>query len=164
MRTIKILSSLLLLTIITSVCEAQKVDNLITGRDKKVMVNLINDARENGVYCGGKWQKPVDPLKWDETLERASISKSYDMYRKNYFDHISPDGETLKDRLNKLKYDWRAMGENLAKGPSTVEQTVGTWLKSEGHCRNIMKPEFTHFGAAQYGIYWTQVFATPAEN
>ena len=26
---------------------------------------------------------------------------------------------------------------------------------------NLMKAEFTHFGAAQYGTYWTQVFAKP---
>ena len=155
---------MLLLTIITSGCEAQELVNLMTNRDKKDMVKLINEARERGVYCGGKWQKPVDPLKWDEKLEEAAALKSLDMYKKDYFSHSSPGGETLSDRLKKVRYAWRAMGENLALGPSTVEQAVDTWLKSEGHCRNMMKPEFTHFGAAKYGTYWTQIFASPPEK
>jgi len=103
MRSLKILTSVLLLTIINSGCEAQELVNLMTNKDKKDMVKLINEARERGVYCGGKWRK-------------------------------------------------------------AVEQAVDTWLKSEGHCRNMMKPEFTHFGAAKYGTYWTQIFATPPEK
>jgi len=159
-----LISLVLTISFISSGCEAQDVDNLITSRDKKDMVKLINQARGKGVYCGNKWQKPVEPLKWDEDLEKAAAMKSLDMHQNNYFAHTSPTGETLSDRLEKIKYAWKAMGENLAKGPSTVEQTVETWLKSEGHCLNIMKPEFTHFGAAQYGTYWTQIFASPAEE
>ena len=164
MRKLVLFSSIILIITAQYGCEAQDTDNLMTGRDKKEMVRLVNEAREKGVYCGDKWQKPVEPIEWDETLEQAAILKSRDMYSKNYFSHSSPDGETLTDRLKKVKYAWRAMGENLAKGPISVEQTVGTWLESKGHCLNIMKPEFTHFGAAQYGTYWTQVFASPAEK
>jgi uncharacterized protein YkwD len=164
MRKLAIIATILLIIAGETGCEAQDADNLMTSRDKREMVRLVNEAREKGVYCGDKWHKPVEPLKWDETLEQAAVIKSLDMYGKNYFSHSSPGGETLTDRLKKVKYSWRAMGENLAKGPTSVEQTVGTWLKSEGHCRNIMKPEFTHFGAAQYGTYWTQVFGTPAEK
>ena len=164
MRKLAIIATILLIISGDSGCEAQDTENLMTGRDKREMVKLVNEARTKGAYCGGKWQKPVEPIKWDETLEKAAVLKSLDMYGKNYFSHSSPDGETLTDRLKKVNYAWRAMGENLAKGPTSVEQAVNTWLKSEGHCINIMKPEFTHFGAAQYGTYWTQVFASPAEK
>jgi uncharacterized protein YkwD len=115
------------------------------------------------VRCGKTWQKPVDPLKWDEDLQKAASQKSYDMYKHKYFDHTSPDGETLSDRLEKLQYDWKTIGENLAWGPTDVSKAVDSWLKSEGHCKNLMKAEFTHLGAAQYGTYWTQVFAKPRE-
>lgn len=164
MRKWVLISSIILIVAGQTGCEAQDADNLMSSRDKREMVRLVNEAREKGVYCGDKWQKPADPLKWDETLEKAAEIKSLDMYGKNYFSHSSPDGETLSDRLKKVKYAWRAMGENLARGPASVEQAVSTWLKSEGHCINIMKQEFTHFGAAQYGTYWTQVFASPAEK
>ncbi len=43
------------------------------------------------------------------------------------------------------------------------------WIDSPGHCANLMSPTFTEMGIAfvverksEPGIYWTQVFATPA--
>lgn len=145
-------------------CEAQEVDNLMTERDKREMLNLLNKARKNGTRCGKEWMKPVPELKWDDQLEIAAIDKSRDMYDKKYFDHVSPEGVELNDILKKIDYKWAAIGENLAMGPSSVDIAVQTWLKSAGHCRNIMKPQFTHIGAAQYGTYWTQVFAKPRGN
>jgi uncharacterized protein YkwD len=149
------------LIIFSSSCEAQEIDNLMNNRDMKEMVRLVNQARQKGVYCGGQWQKPVSKIKWDDKLEKAASDKSYDMYKNNYFEHTSPEGQTLADRLKTINYAWKTIGENLALGPVSVKQSVENWLKSDGHCRNIMKPNYTHLGAAQYGTYWTQVFATP---
>ncbi len=146
---------------LSSACEAQSIENLMNSRDKREMTRLVNQARKQGVYCGKTWKKPVGAIKWDDQLEKSALDKSYDMYKNNYFAHSSPDGKNLSDRLKKINYAWWTIGENLAKGPTSVKQTVENWLKSEGHCINIMKPEYTHFGAAHYGDYWTQVFAKP---
>ena len=35
------------------------------------------------------------------------------------------------------------------------------WLKSAGHCENIMNANYTQLGAAGVNNYWTQVFARP---
>jgi len=153
---------LIMFSLVTS-CEAQELNNLMTNSDKREMVRLVNQARKMGVRCGKSWQKPVPPLKWDEVLQEAAAQKSSDMYKNKYFDHTSPEGETLSDRLDKLQYDWKTIGENLAWGPTDVSKAVDGWLKSEGHCKNLMKAEYTHFGAAQYGTYWTQVFAKPVK-
>jgi len=158
----QLLTALTLISLATS-CETQDVENLMKYRDKQEMVRLVNQARKKGVRCGKSWQKPVPSLKWDDQLEEAAIIKSYDMYEHKYFDHTSPEGENLSDRLKKIDYSWKTIGENLASGPTSVKQTVEVWLKSEGHCKNLMKADFTHFGAAQYGTYWTQVFAKPRE-
>lgn len=157
---LNILISTILISLSTS-CQAQEIDNLMTNKDKREMVRLINQARQKGVRCGKTSMKSVSPLKWDDQLEKAASNKSYDMYKHKYFAHSSPDGENLSDRLKTINYAWKTIGENLAMGPTSVKQTVDGWLKSEGHCLNIMKPEYTHFGAAQYGTYWTQVFAKP---
>ena len=157
---LKVLTVLSIISLSTS-CEAQEIENLMDNGDKREMTRLVNQARQKGVYCGGKWQKPVATIKWDDKLEKAASNKSYDMYENKYFAHSSPDGENLSDRLKTINYAWKTIGENLAMGPTSVKQTVDGWLKSEGHCLNIMKPEYTHFGASQYGTYWTQVFAKP---
>ena len=164
MNRMKFAINILIICLLASLsisCEAQEIDNLMTNRDKREMLRLVNQARQKGVRCGKTWQKPVEPLKWDDQLEQAAIDKSLDMYKNNYFDHDSPNGENLSDRLLKTNYAWRTIGENLALGPTSVQLAVATLLESEGHCKNIMKAEFTHLGAAQYGTYWTQVFAKP---
>ncbi len=155
--------ALISLLIISTTCEAQEVENLMTKSDKREMLRLVNQARKKGVRCGKTWQKPTPPLKWDENLQKAASQKSYGMYKEKYFDHTSPDGETLSDRLGEIEYSWQTIGENLAWGPKEVSKAMDGWLKSEGHCKNLMKKEFTHMGAAQYGTYWTQVFAKPRE-
>jgi uncharacterized protein YkwD len=60
------------------------------------------------------------------------------------------------------------VGENIAAGQPTAEQVVAGWLKSAGHCANLMDPDFSEMGVAfavapQRGkaIYWAQLFATP---
>ena len=154
---------ILLITLIFSSvsCEAQELDNLMTEKDKKEMLTLVNKPRENGTRCGRKWHEPVPALQWDERLESIAAVKSRDMQSNNYFDHTSPDGKKLNDLLEEIDYRWVAQGENLAMGSKSVETTVNIWLKSEGHCRNIMNENFTNIGTAQYGTYWTMVLTQP---
>ena len=161
MRTI--VSCLIISLLVMGSCEAQEVENLMTNKDQREMLRLINQVRQNGVRCGGKYFKAVKPLKWDDKLEKAASDKSLDMYKNDYFDHTSPGGENLADRLKKVDYSWQTIGENIAMGQTSVKQVVDTWVKSDGHCRNIMKAQFTHMGVSQYGVYWTQVFAKPLE-
>jgi hypothetical protein len=40
-------------------------------------------------------------------------------------------------------------GENIAAGYSSVRSTVEGWLKSPGHCANIIGPYFREIGAAK---------------
>ena len=40
-------------------------------------------------------------------------------------------------------------GENIAAGYSTVLSVIEGWLKSPGHCANIMSPYFREIGAAK---------------
>jgi len=66
-------------------------------------------------------------------------------------------------------YAWSALGENIAAGQSTVEIVVDGWMKSDGHCANLMNANFREIGAAcvagnantTYRTYWTQDFGTP---
>ena len=48
-------------------------------------------------------------------------------------------------------------------GQPTAQAVVDGWLKSEGHCRNIMNPSFRELGVGyatggSYGKYWVQNF------
>jgi uncharacterized protein YkwD len=48
------------------------------------------------------------------------------------------------------------------------EMAVDGWLKSPGHCVNLMRPQYTELGLAysvnlarDNSVYWVQVFGTP---
>ncbi|HVL75822.1 MAG TPA: CAP domain-containing protein, partial [Noviherbaspirillum sp.] len=65
-------------------------------------------------------------------------------------------------------YRWRRIGENVGSGQGDAARAVSGWLRSPGHCSNIMNPAYTEMGAAyalnrdgEALIYWTQVFGRP---
>ena len=93
-----------------------------------------------------------------------------DMANNNFFSHTGSDGKSVDTRATRAGYTWSAVGENIAAGIplSSVSAVMEAWLKSPGHCANIMSSTYTEFGAAKisnpsstYNAYWTQVFARP---
>jgi len=55
--------------------------------------------------------------------------------------------------------------ENIAAGQQTAAEVVAGWLKSPGHCENILTPDLREIGvgvsvsqSSKMGIYWVQNF------
>lgn len=72
------------------------------------------------------------------------------------------------ERVEQAGYKYSTTGENIAAGYQSAEAAVEGWIKSAGHCANLMNPEFTAMGAAlavnrrsKMSLYWTQEFAAP---
>lgn len=129
---------------------------------------LVNEARGTARKCGRKSFAAVAPLTVSAMLNRTALLHSQDMANKNFFEHEGSDGSTVGVRATRVGYIWRTVGENIAIGAETADAVVQGWLKSPGHCVNIMTPGFTEMGIAfvvdrksEAGIYWTQVFAAP---
>ncbi|HEU4535989.1 MAG TPA: CAP domain-containing protein [Polyangiaceae bacterium] len=126
--------------------------------------NLVNQARSQARLCGTQSFAAAPALRWDDRLGRAAQGHSTDMATKNYFSHTSPDGRTFVDRIKAEGYtSFAALGENIAAGQQTPAQVVDAWLKSAGHCKNIMNPNFRDIGVGRatggtFGVYWTQDF------
>ena len=92
----------------------------------------------------------------------AARRHSQDMGERQYFDHINPDGEDPGDRLSSAGYVASTWGENIAFGYPDAESVVAGWMQSDGHCANILRPNFTEIGIGYaQGDLWTQVFAAP---
>ncbi len=132
--------------------------------------DLVNQYRAAGADCGAAGSfSPTHALLWHETLTQAARLHSLDMGENGFFDHVNPDGEAPWDRVEALGYtNWALIGENIAAGDSTAEGVMNGWMNSDGHCANIMDPNFTQIGvglaevpSSDYVYYWTQVFATP---
>ncbi|WP_205780541.1 CAP domain-containing protein [Mucilaginibacter limnophilus] len=123
----------------------------------------INKIRQQGCKCGTQQMPPAPPLVWNELLEKAAQGHAEDMYRKHYFSHQSKDGRKIQDRITTAGYTFKGfrsfvIGENIAYGQQSIEEVQNGWFKSEGHCRNLMNPEFKEIGVAWHNKYWVQDF------
>ncbi|MFK8080504.1 MAG: CAP domain-containing protein [Granulosicoccus sp.] len=132
------------------------------------MLQLINEARATTRSCGSETFSVARALSWNTDLVEAAREHSDDMATHNFFDHSGSDGRSASDRVTGQGYRWRTVGENIAAGRETAEQTVDDWLESPGHCRNIMNPSFVEVAVAcvenndsDYRRYWTNVLAAP---
>ncbi len=131
-----------------------------TGSRRERLLQLVNDARAKGCRCGGRYYKPVPPLTWNNKLERAAQKHSRYMRRRNVLGHGGQGGSDAGRRISAEGYDWISYGENVAAGYGSDEATIKGWLKSKGHCKNIMSPKFKEMGMASSGQFYTQVFGS----
>lgn len=134
-----------------------------SNSDIQKVIYKINDLRSEGCYCGNKWMPPAQPLKWNEQLYKVSNSYARYMARNNHFDHISKNGEDLGDRLNKIGFKWKKIGENLGLGYRDFYSVVEAWKDSPSHCSMLMDPDMTEMGLSKHKLYWVQSFSgTPS--
>ena len=130
------------------------------------VLDLTNAARAVPRTCGATSYAAAAPLTWNAALAQAAQGHATDMAAQNYFSHTSKDGRTFSQRITNAGYTpYRTIGENIAAGQGTPQQVVDGWLKSEGHCRNIMNPNFKELGVgyaytttSTYKHYWVQDF------
>jgi uncharacterized protein YkwD len=135
----------------------------VTNQFKQEFLSRINELRQKGCNCGVTYMPPAPPLIWNEQLEKAALGHAKDMNRRNYFSHTSKDGRSISDRIVGAGYDYKgfksySIGENIAFGQQSIEEVMNGWIKSEGHCKNLMNPDFKEIGVAQYNTYWVQDF------
>ncbi|WP_010677663.1 CAP domain-containing protein [Bacillus timonensis] len=101
----------------------------------------------------------LQPLKIDLKLSEVARTKSSDMKNNGYFSHTSPTYGSPFDMMKQFGIQYRAAGENIAKGQRSPQEVVNAWMNSEGHRKNILSSNFTHIGVGHVdGNYWTQMF------
>ena len=150
---------------------------------ERQVLDLTNQARARNWDCVAK-RFPVSTLSGSSkfkllalernvVLDRAARAQSAGMALSRYFDHQSSlDSSHPADRVSASDYPWHMVGENIAAGQPTPAVVVDAWLRSPGHCKNIMNPDYTQIGLsfvqrpsssseAQARNFWTQVFARP---
>jgi hypothetical protein len=94
----------------------------------------------------------LKPLGADARLQAAAAAFARDMVDRRFFDHVSPGGGTMMDRLHAAGWNpggsWSA-GENIAWGGGslgTPAAIVDAWMHSAGHRANILNGTFTQIG------------------
>lgn len=90
----------------------------------------------------------LSPFRLNAQLSAAAAGKAQDMFAKNYWAHIAPDGKTPWDFILGSGYRYTMAGENLAKNFSTSDRVVDAWMASQTHKENLLKPGYQEVGFA----------------
>ena len=127
---------------------------------------LINNERRS---------QKLSPLQFDTKLSNVARAHSADMARRNFFNHVNPDGRNPTERGERAGYTCRkdfgsyfaeGLAENLYQGNlyssirtrgnqktyawNTLEdiakQGVSGWMKSTGHRKNILERNYDRTG------------------
>jgi uncharacterized protein YkwD len=124
---------------------------------------LLNEQRaDNGLKAFSE----------SSALDRAADDYAADMVKRQFFDHVSPGGGTMLDRIKASGWvpngSWSA-GENIAWGSgslATPAAIVDGWMHSAGHRANILTGSFTQIGigiapgAPQDGVHGAGTYVT----
>jgi uncharacterized protein YkwD len=92
-------------------------------------------------------------LRENARLRRAALGHSNDMVSRGFFEHTTPSGVTMVDRIMAARYasprvGW-ALGENLAWGTgnlATPRAIMKAWMQSPGHRANVVKRAYREIG------------------
>jgi len=95
----------------------------------------------------------LSALRENPRLRRAADQHSEHMVDARFFDHTSPGGGTMLDRIRRTGYTGGArawsLGENIAWGSgrlATAAQIHRGWMRSAGHRANILQRSFREIG------------------
>ena len=128
----------------------------------------INSYRAAGATCGSRRFKPAAPVAWNVQLEQAAQKHARDMAARRTMSHTGGDGSSISDRVGREAYAWSALGENVSAGYSSVPDALAGWMRSPGHCANLMSTSFREVGVGAahapgdaYGWYRAMVLGSP---
>lgn len=92
----------------------------------------------------------LPPYRVAEKLALLARRHSQDMVARGYFDHTTPEGVTLRDRVNAAGINAHWIGENIQRnsraGEEAISYAVQWFMQSEPHRNNILHQHYTHIG------------------
>lgn len=134
--TLLIFSSMLLSSIQSRYPAVLGISYNITPVD---LLNVTNKVRqENGLSA----------LALDSSLSQAASQKAADMFAKDYWAHVAPDGATPWGFIKNSGYAYLYAGENLARGFSNTSDVVNAWMASPSHRDNMLSSNYDDVGFA----------------
>lgn len=119
------------------------------------------------------------PLRENKQLSKAAQDQAQAMQKKQYFNHVAPDGDAPDHRASRRGYRYAQLSENIAAGQERPDQVVDGWLKSKPHRQAMLNCRYREAGTGHhsekndkpfpgeegaYYDYWAQVYAEPGEG
>lgn len=102
------------------------------------------------------------PVALDSKLNAAAATHSKDMARQNRPWHFGSDGSSPIDRISRVGYAGRLVGETISETYESELETLAAWMDQPDTRRVIMSPDARNMGFAWHQesggkIWWTLV-------
>lgn len=111
-------------------------------RDQVTAAELVVETNR------ARGERHLPELAVNKKLTRAAASKAQDMFKHDYWSHVSPSGVEPWHWFEVHKYEYSAAGENLAKNFGSSQGVMSAWLASPEHRANIMNKKYQEIGIA----------------
>ena len=107
------------------------------------------------------------PVKLSSELNAAAKTHSRDMSVQNRPWHFGSDGSSPLDRVARVGYQGRLIGENISETYETELQTLSAWMETPETRNVILDPRARDLGFAWFQepsgkIWWTLIAGQPA--
>lgn len=125
--------------------------------DERTIIEQTNAQRK---------QAGLAELTQSATLCSVARKHAEAMAKANSLEHRL-NGKSVDGRVSATGYKWTSVSENIAWNQRSVEDVMASWMRSEGHRKNLLNSDVTEMGAgiavnSKGEFYFVQVFARPA--
>jgi uncharacterized protein YkwD len=102
------------------------------------------------------------PVELDSKLNAAAATHARDMANQNRPWHFGSDGSSPIDRVRRVGYPGKLVGEVISETYETELETLGAWMEQPDTRRIIMTPDARKMGFSWHQensgkIWWTMV-------
>ena len=122
-----------------------------TVATRKGIIEETNRVRRNN---------GLPPLVENQLLNQIASQRLEDMFKYQYFSHVSPTGEKDSIIAQRIGYHYKRLSENIAciSNYPTNSEILSGWMQSPGHRSSILDREVKEIGVAvrngrfKYGV------------
>jgi Uncharacterized protein with SCP/PR1 domains len=109
------------------------------------------------------------PVAYDARLNAAAATHARDMMIQNRPWHFGSDGSSPIDRVQRVGYTGRLVGEAISETYETEIETLGAWMQDPSVRSVLMDPTardlgFDWFQESNGKIWWTLVLGAPGRS
>ena len=133
-----------------------KVYKIAPGQTSEIQFRLLDSVNTL------RSAKGAGPLAFDAQLNAAAATHSRDMAVQNRPWHFGSDGSSPLDRVQRVGYTGKLLGENISETFETELETLSAWMGEADTRDVVLDPTATQIGFAWYQepsgkIWWTMV-------
>ena len=148
--------------------DAEEVDQITASQEDCLLPGDPSDATHEDLFNAlndYRAKHGLTTLIYSQTLEEAANAHLQDMYERDYFAHLTPEGLTPGDRAIAVGFCHSYVGENLAAGQRNVKAAMRAWDRSPSHQLNMLEVNYVYVGVGHFvdpitgRQYWAQEFA-----